>query len=106
LVATAAGPQHYLALDTSGRALVASLDGFAVPTVVYATSADIVDGVAGDEVVARLRQAMAEAARVAGAAPAWRPASSSVPVRAARRCWSGSWPTHRSWPVRRRSTST
>jgi FMN reductase len=70
LVATAAGPQHYLALDTSGRALVASLDGFTVPTVVYATSADIVDGVAGDEIVARLRQAMAEAARVSGAAPA------------------------------------
>ena len=40
LAATAAGPAHYLALDTGGRALVASLGGWTVPTVVYATKAD------------------------------------------------------------------
>ena len=37
LAATAGGPAHYLALDTGGRALVASLDGWTVPTVTYAT---------------------------------------------------------------------
>ena len=66
LAATAAVPQHYLALDTSGRALVASLDGWTVPTVVYATSADIVDGVVSAEVRDRLTRALDEAARVTG----------------------------------------
>jgi FMN reductase len=64
LAATAAVPQHYLALDTSGRALVASLDGWTVPTVVYATSADIVDGVVSAEVRDHLARALGEAARV------------------------------------------
>ena len=35
LAATAGGPLHFLSLDTSMRALVASLDGWSVPTVVY-----------------------------------------------------------------------
>ena len=43
LAATAAVPQHYLALDTSGRALVASLGGTTAPTVVYATGADFIE---------------------------------------------------------------
>jgi FMN reductase len=64
LAATAAVPQHYLSLDTSGRALVASLDGWTVPTVVYATSADIVDGKVGADVLDRLRRALDEAAAV------------------------------------------
>jgi FMN reductase len=64
LAATAGSRDHYLSLDTSGRALVASLGGWSVPTVVYATSADIVDGKVGDEVEAALRQALAEAAAV------------------------------------------
>jgi FMN reductase len=64
LAATAAAPLHYLSLDTSGRALVASLDGWTVPTVVYATSADIVDGKVGDELLVRLRRALDEAAAV------------------------------------------
>jgi len=65
LVATAAVPEHYLSLDTSGRALVASLDGWTVPTVVYATSGEIVDGKVSDAVRERLERALAEAAVVA-----------------------------------------
>jgi FMN reductase len=65
LVATAAIPEHYLALDTGGRALVASLDGWTVPTVVYATSADVVDGKVGEAVRERLARALDEAAAVA-----------------------------------------
>jgi FMN reductase len=44
LAATAASPAHFLALDTGGRAVVASLGGWTVPTVVYATGADFTDG--------------------------------------------------------------
>ncbi len=40
LAATAGGPAHYLSLDTGMRSLVASLDGWSVPTVTYATPAD------------------------------------------------------------------
>ena len=40
LAATAGGPAHYLALDTGMRSLVASLDGWTVPTITYATPAD------------------------------------------------------------------
>jgi FMN reductase len=65
LAATAGGPDHYLALDTGGRALVASLDGWAVPTVVYATPADIVDGSPSPPLLERLAKALAEAATVA-----------------------------------------
>jgi FMN reductase len=65
LAATAAVPEHYLSLDTSGRALVASLDGWTVPTVVYATSGDIVDGTLGDAVTTSLTRALAEARAVA-----------------------------------------
>lgn len=67
LVATAAVPEHYLSLDTSGRALVASLEGWTVPTVVYATSGDVVDGQVGDAVRERLARALDEAALVASA---------------------------------------
>jgi NAD(P)H-dependent FMN reductase len=61
LVATAGSPLHYLSLDTSGRALVASLAGWTVPTVVYATGADFEAGVPGPTVVASIAQAVAEA---------------------------------------------
>jgi FMN reductase len=66
LAATAAVAEHYLALDTSGRALVASLDGWSVPTVVYATSADIVDGELSAPLRERLAKAMAEASALGG----------------------------------------
>ena len=69
LVATAAVPEHYLSLDTSGRALVASLEGWTVPTVVYATSGEIVDGKVSDAVSERLVKALDEAALVAAGRP-------------------------------------
>ncbi len=61
LAATAGGPTHYLALDTGGRAVVASLGGWTVPTVVYATSADFDEGRPSDAVVDTLRSALAQA---------------------------------------------
>jgi FMN reductase len=67
LIATAAIPEHYLSLDTSGRALVASLEGWTVPTVVYAIPGDVVDGVVGEAVRARLAKALDEARIVAAA---------------------------------------
>jgi FMN reductase len=64
LAATAQAREHHLALDTSGRALVASLGGWSVPTVVFAVSDEIVDGVPSDGVLRRLRRALDEAALV------------------------------------------
>jgi FMN reductase len=64
LAATAGSRDHFLSLDTSGRALIASLAGWTVPTVVYATSADIVDGVVADSILDVLGRALAEAAHV------------------------------------------
>lgn len=61
LVATAMIPEHFLALDTGGRALVASLDGLTVPKVVYATHDDFVDGAPSDDIVAELRGAVEQA---------------------------------------------
>jgi FMN reductase len=61
LGATAASPAHFLALDTGGRALVASLSGWTVPTVVYATAADFEDGTPGPGVVEVLAKALGEA---------------------------------------------
>ncbi len=67
LAATAASPTHYLALDTGGRAAVASLGGWTVPTVVYATGDDFVDGVPVAAVLDRLATALDEARAVAAA---------------------------------------
>jgi|KBSSwiStaDraftv2_1062776.scaffolds.fasta_scaffold589187_1 FMN reductase len=65
LAGTAASPAHYLALDTGLRALVASLDGWSVPTVAYATPSDFVDDKQpGPAVRERLAAALAEAARI------------------------------------------
>jgi FMN reductase len=61
LAATAAIPQHFLALDTGMRAVIASLSGWTVPTVVYATGEDFIDGRPGDDVVACLRRGLGEA---------------------------------------------
>ena len=67
LAATAGGPAHYLALDTGGRALVASLEGWTVPTVTYATSRDFDEAKRpSDEVRASLGAALAEAAKLLG----------------------------------------
>ena len=67
LVATASVRDHYLSLDTGGRAVVASLHGWTAPTVVYATSADFVDGRPDTGVVERLRRAVTEARAMAAA---------------------------------------
>lgn len=66
-VGTAAAPGHFLALDTGGRAVVASLKGWTVPTVVYATGSDFTDGRPTAAVEGVLREALAEAALVAAA---------------------------------------
>ncbi len=63
LAATAGGPAHYLALDTGMRALVASLEGWTVPTVTYATPQDFDEAKRPSENVrASLAAALAEAA--------------------------------------------
>jgi FMN reductase len=66
LCATAGTPAHFLALDTGGRALVASLGGWTVPTVVYATGQDFTEGVPGATVLETLRTALGEARVLAG----------------------------------------
>jgi FMN reductase len=65
LAATAGGPGHLLALDTGMRALVASLEGWTVPTVTYATPADF-DEVKrpSDNVRASLGASLGEAAKL------------------------------------------
>jgi FMN reductase len=65
LAATAAAPSHFLALDTGGRAVVASLGGWTVPTVVYATGSDFEDGRPGASVLGVLATALDEADRLA-----------------------------------------
>ena len=61
LCATAASPAHFLALDTGGRALVASLGGWTVPTVVYATGADFADAAPGPALLEVMGAALAQA---------------------------------------------
>lgn len=69
LAATAGGPAHYLALDTGVQSLVASLGGWTVPTVTYATPADFAahdDGskTPNDSVRTKLGAALAEATTI------------------------------------------
>ena len=67
LAATAASPAHFLALDTGFRALVASLDGWSVPGVVYATPTDFDEAKQPtDAVRQRMSEALQQAARVRG----------------------------------------
>jgi FMN reductase len=66
LAATAGGPGHFLSLDTGGRAVVASLGGWSVPTVVYATGADFADGRPTAGVLETLQAALDEARTLAG----------------------------------------
>lgn len=60
LAATAGGPAHFLSLDTGLRSLVASLNGWSAPTVVYASSADFTDGQPAITVKEQLTRAFAE----------------------------------------------
>ncbi len=70
LAATAATPAHFLSLDTGMRALVASLGGWSVPTVVYAVGDDVSKaGPVAPAVDQRLRRALAEAGSVTGGLP-------------------------------------
>jgi FMN reductase len=65
LAATAASPAHYLALDTGFRSLVASLDGWTVPTVVYVTPAELDEAKRPTGPVrGRMSQALAEVAQL------------------------------------------
>jgi FMN reductase len=61
LVATAGIREHFLAVDTGMRALVASLEGWSVPAVLYATGEDFVDGVPSSEILESLRSAVDQA---------------------------------------------
>jgi len=61
LAATAGSPAHYLALDTGGRAVVASLGGWTVPAVVYATGADFTDTVPKPSLLEVLGDALGQA---------------------------------------------
>ena len=72
LAATAGGPAHYLALDTGMRSLVASLDGWTVPTVTYATPADFDEQKVPSE---NVRVSLAEALAEAPVGPAMSPPS-------------------------------
>jgi FMN reductase len=67
LAATAGSPTHFLALDTGGRAAVASLGGWTVPTVVYATGADFTDGIPGPSLLETLEIALGQARTLASA---------------------------------------
>lgn len=67
LAATGGSPAHFLGLDTGLRAVVASVHGWCVPTVVYATGADFDEAGSPSEAVrATLATALEEASRVAG----------------------------------------
>jgi FMN reductase len=67
LAATGASPAHYLSLDTGLRAAVASLGGWSVPTVVYATGEDFSeDNQPLPTLLGTLGRALGEAKRVAG----------------------------------------
>jgi FMN reductase len=71
LAATGAAPSHYLALDTGLRTLVASLEGWSAPTVVYAIRADFKpDDSPNDELLERLDAGLAELDRVRDPEPA------------------------------------
>ena len=65
LAATAGSPAHYLALDTGGRAVVASLGGWTVPAIVYATGADFTDGVPNPSLLDVLGGALGQARSMA-----------------------------------------
>ncbi len=64
-VGTASAVEHFLALDTGGRAVIASLHGWTVPTVVYATSADFTDGRPSAPILQALASALDEAGTLA-----------------------------------------
>jgi FMN reductase len=65
LAATGASPAHYLSLDTGLRTLVASLEGWSAPSVVYALSADFEpDGTPAAALKQKIANALAELGHV------------------------------------------
>ena len=65
LAATAAGAAHFLAIDTGFRSLIASLDGWSVPTTVYVTPSELdAEKRPSEPVRARMERALGEAARL------------------------------------------
>ncbi len=66
-IATGYGPHHQLAIDHGLRPLIASLGGWATATGIYATNADIVDGVIAERIQEQLASATTEARHVAHA---------------------------------------
>ena len=98
-VGTAAAAGHFLALDTGGRAVVASLKGWTVPTVVYATGADFTDGRPSAAVLETLQMALDEARSLATRRwPRYRDADAPL---SRRRRWSGL--RARAYPARKLS---
>jgi len=71
LAATAGSDLHYLSLDTGFRAVVASLGGWTVPTVVYATPASFVDKVPTASTIGTMRRALDEATTLSAALEAF-----------------------------------
>lgn len=70
LAATGATPAHYLSLDTGLRTLVASLEGWSAPTVIYAVSADFdADGTPNAALREKVGAGLAELAQVSPIAP-------------------------------------
>lgn len=70
LVATGATPAHYLSLDTGLRTLVASLEGWSAPTVIYAVGADFeADGTPGAALREKISVGLAELAQLSPIAP-------------------------------------
>jgi FMN reductase len=64
LAATAGHGAESLLIDHALRPLIASLDGWTVPTAVYATHADFEDGKPSAAIIETTRAALAEAASV------------------------------------------
>lgn len=69
LAGTAGIKEHFLSLDTGMRALVASLGGWSVPTVVYAVGDDFVDGEPGPQLRDRIERALGEATSLVSGLP-------------------------------------
>ena len=73
LAGTAAAPQHFLALDTGLRSLVASVGGWSAPTVAYGTPGDFDEGpVPGLALRDALARAVEEATLIATTRRGWR----------------------------------
>lgn len=67
LAATGAAPAHFLAIDTGLRPLVASLEGWAAPTALYATGQDFdADGRPNDALRERVTAALLELDKAPG----------------------------------------